>query len=209
MSWIVTADGHEVDLRHPSAGALTLQGIAHSLSQINRFTGHCARPYSVAEHSLLVCEILERTITVDVHGRLAGLMHDAHESLTGDLHSPGKIEVGEAWQAFEGNLQRHVLGAFALLGPMHVWHSAIKRADLIALATERTQLLPHRDGMRTWQVMATVAPIDWVDLMDPGRCQMTWRDWREAFIDKHNELDFERTDSLFPNHRADPPTPHP
>ena len=201
MTWIVTADAHETSLREYQAGSITLQGIAHSLAQLNRFTGHAARPYSVAEHSLLVCEIVERLYTVDVHGRLAALMHDAHESRTGDLHTPGKMEVGAAWYAFESRQEHFVRTAFALHGPANTHKATIKLADTIALATERAQLLPQRAGMRDWAITAHVQPIDWIDLMDAGRRAMTWDDWRQEFIDKANELDFERNDSLFSNRR--------
>lgn len=198
MSYIVTADGHEASLREYQPSTITLHGIAHSLAQLNRFTGHACRPYSVAEHSLLVCEIVERLYSVDIHGRLAALMHDAHESRTGDLHTPGKIEVGAAWFAFEGQQENFVRTAFALHGPAAVHKGVVKLADTIALATERAQLLPKQAWMRDWPATANVQPVSWVDLMEPGRCAMSWLDWRQAFIDKYHELDFVRNEALLP-----------
>ena len=54
MSFIVTSNGDELDLQAPARGHITALDIAWSLAQTNRFSGRCLRPYSVAEHSLLV-----------------------------------------------------------------------------------------------------------------------------------------------------------
>lgn len=60
MTWMLTASGMVVDLLRPQGAVFGISDIAHHLSQINRYTGAARRPLSVAEHSLLVCEILER-----------------------------------------------------------------------------------------------------------------------------------------------------
>ena len=91
--WITTATGRDF----PLAGLPTLmqgaqpciEDIAHALAQINRFTGHAARPYSVAEHSLLVCDIV-RAKGLNAHAQLLALLHDAHEAYCGDVASPTK-----------------------------------------------------------------------------------------------------------------------
>ena len=75
MTWMLTATGATVDLRWMAAEDISILDIAHHLAQINRYTGACSRPYSVAEHSLLVCEIMERELGVSSpHALLAGLM---------------------------------------------------------------------------------------------------------------------------------------
>ena len=89
--WILTAHGHEVDLAYTRPNLITLPDVAHALGQINRFNGHCRRPYSVAEHSLLVLDIIEHLFApANVHCRLAALLHDAHEAYVGDMSSPVK-----------------------------------------------------------------------------------------------------------------------
>lgn len=193
--WIMTASGHELSLLDPAPGSITLADISHSLAQLARFTGHARRPYSVAEHSLLVAEIMERTTTSDPKALFAALMHDAHEAYTGDLHTPGKALVGAAWGAFEQHLAARVRGAFACRTDCITWRDAIRQADLQALATERAQLLPRLPEHRAWAVLEGVAPLDWVDLMDAGRCAMTWDDWRQAFRDRADELDFARLEA--------------
>ncbi len=194
---MVTACGNEVDLRYPQVKTITLADISHHLAQINRFTGACRRPYSVAEHSLLVLEIVERVMPMNVHGKLAALMHDAHEAYTTDLSTPAKGQVGEGWAHFEGRLQRAVLCAFGLHTATHKHATAIKQADLIALATERAQLLPTGPGISLWPCLVHVQPVQWVNLMSPERCAMTWADWRDRFKDAADSLDFARNDMIF------------
>lgn len=59
MTWMITITGREHHLRGSSAqhSLPEINEIAHALSMINRFTGHTTRPYSVAEHSLLVAQM--------------------------------------------------------------------------------------------------------------------------------------------------------
>jgi hypothetical protein len=189
---IVTAMGNEVDLRWPQTNSITLADISHHLAQINRFCGACRRPYSVAEHSLFVLEICQRTLPMDVHGWLAALMHDAHEAYTNDLSTPAQAQVGEAWERFEGRMQRTVRSAFALHGAAAKWAAQIKQADLIALATERAQLLPNGPGTSLWPCLVHVQPAGWVNLMSQERAAMTWADWRDRFTDAAESLDFGR-----------------
>lgn len=189
MTFIVTALGNEVNMRYPTPGAINLATIAHHLSQINRFCGATCRPYSVAEHSLLVCEIAAREYHLNCHGLFAALMHDAHEAYTNDLATPAKREI-EGWGAFEGRFERLVRSCFGLHTAAYTHRDAIRHADLLALATERHQLLPP--GGTQWEVLIHIEPLPWVDLLDKHRCSFTWADWRQAFTDRANELDFER-----------------
>ena len=73
MTWMLTSQGQVVHLDNPlhNPGALSIRAIAHSLACINRFTGHALRPYSVAEHSLLVCDIVDQQMHLGVHAQLA------------------------------------------------------------------------------------------------------------------------------------------
>lgn len=195
MSWITTASGQVLDLVYPRQGAVLAADLAHQLAQINRFHGAAARPYSVAEHSLLVVEILEREFRADVHCRLLGLMHDAHEAYTQDLASPAKGLV-DGWSRFEARLEGLVRNAFSLHSAAHYHAETVRQADLIALATERVQLLPA--GIPPWPCLEHVQPVGWARLMDErGRASMTWTDWRQAWQDAYDALDHERNATAF------------
>lgn len=190
---MLTAHGARVDLALPALhhGAITLSVIAHHLACINRFTGAASRPYSVAEHSLLVADIADRELRLDVHGQFAALMHDAHEAFVGDMATPMKRAVGEAWHHVESAWQRATQRAFGLITPSAAHRNAIKRADLMALAIERRDLMPAGDD---WPILHGVPVLDYLDVR--GREKFRWLDWRDAFAAKADELDYARTLSL-------------
>lgn len=197
MSTILTATGQQANLLYMQTAHIHLADIAHALAQINRFTGHARRPYSVAEHSLLVLEIMERQMPhVDLPGRMAALMHDAHEAYVGDMASPLKPLTGPGWDLLEGRAERTVRSAFALHTAATTHSAAIKRADLIALATERAQLMPP--GGDPWPCLMGLQPVTWVDLMAPERVAMSWAQWRDQFTWTYEGLEAAIGEVLFP-----------
>jgi hypothetical protein len=178
LTWLLTSSGREHALTGLRATAAintpTLREIGHSLAHINRFTGHARRAYSVAEHSILVMEIAAR------HGAsqlacLAALMHDAHECITGDVASPVKVELGDAWHVFESKHQNTLLTSYGLLEISAEHHAIVKHADLVALATERRDLTMFDPKVNTpWPVLDTpgakILPFVHVDLNSRWRC---------------------------------------
>jgi hypothetical protein len=189
MNWLLTAGGrqHYLDgpLRHHHDNVPNLREIAHSLAQINHFTGHASRPYSVAEHSLLVAD-LARHNNATPAAQLAALMHDAHECITGDVASPVKQVLGEVWQRFEDEHQTRLLTSYHLLEVFEDARQLIKVCDLVALATERRDLMPF-DHLRhdPWPVIDTdghqKAPSDRVDLASQYRAGRSWHYWAREF----------------------------
>lgn len=188
MSWGLTSAGRVIDHTNIMATASKLSPgeIAHSLATINRYTGHALRPISVAEHSLLVADILEQGMGLGVHAQLAGLLHDAHEVATGDMATPVKGMVGPAWASFEREWEHAFHKAFGLCAAMASYGPAIKRADLIALATERRDLM--HPGGPPWPSLAGIEPLAGVNLR--SRDSFTWQDWRTAFEDRYAELTY-------------------
>lgn len=189
MTWMLTATGATVDLRWLRGDDISLLDIAHHLAQINRFTGAAVRPYSVAEHSLLVCEIAERELGIRSPSMLlAALMHDAHEAYTTDVSSPMKQVLGEGWALTEERIAWQVQGRFQIRTASVAARADIKWADLTALSTERAQLLLPSGP--DWPVSTSHPGVGWVRLAD--RAGMGWEDWRQAFLDKFAELNFAR-----------------
>lgn len=95
MTWMLTSTGVEYHLAGPTALApcgrpVDIRDVAHHLAIVNQFNGATTRPYSVAEHSLLCCDIA-RHAGASVFVQMAALMHDAHEAYTNDLVSPAKL----------------------------------------------------------------------------------------------------------------------
>lgn len=193
MTWLLMNSGRQHPLRSHHEPALdrstpdvpTLSEIAHSLAHINRFTGHARRAYSVAEHSLLVADMVQAA-GLDAQVQICALMHDAHESITGDVASPIKQVLGTAWAQFEDAQQHALLDAYNLVADMACNADLIKHFDLRALATERRDLLPFDAEVHApWPIIDTpgaeIRPWHAVDLMAPSRVLVTPRTWAERW----------------------------
>lgn len=166
--------------------------IAHSLAQINRFTGHCKRPYSVAEHSLLVADNADHFFNAPPQVQLAALMHDAHECITGDVASPIKAVLGDTWYDFENAQQTNLLQGYGLWETYQQHYALIKQCDLIALATERRDLMPYSAFIHDpWPLLDTpgmqINPRS-IDLMYFGRQFSSWCRWADKFVEKFHTL---------------------
>lgn len=194
-SWMITHSGRDHyltadrDLLDPPP---VIDDIAHALAQINRFTGHCSRPYSVAEHSLL-CRHLAMMDGKPVSVQLACLMHDAHEAYTGDTSSPAKVAIGPGWAAFERRQAALVHRTFGLRAAFQAHDLLVRHYDLVALATERRDLTSYRPHLnQAWWILDRpghyVPPASFVDLNAPQEATRTWTEWRDRFLAVFNEL---------------------
>ena len=175
----------------PPVPAYTIETIAHQLAQINRFTGAACRPYSVAEHSLLCADIAD-DLGLSAHAQLACLMHDAHECITGDMASPVKWTIGGVWDNFERNHANQLRRHFGICSTFASHRQQIKAIDLIALATERRDLMPFEHATcDPWPILDTpgheVAPYQ-VDLRTLKRENEHWTEWRNEFLQRYHEL---------------------
>ncbi|MDH4449912.1 MAG: HD domain-containing protein [Rhodoferax sp.] len=195
MNWIVTSTGREHYLSGPAAdrpdNVPILCEISHSLAQINRFTGHCKRPYSVAEHSLLVSDLAQQD-GAPTRVVLAALLHDAHECIVGDVASPLKAELGEVWQALEAREQTRLQEQFGIATVSQLYAKQIKHWDLVALATERADLMAwHKHLSTPWPTLDTyyarIYRCD-TDLMSEWRCNTNWVTWACVFKERGLQL---------------------
>lgn len=106
-----------------------IEDIAASLSRICRFNGHLRHDvehYSVAQHSVHVSRLVERTLA------RSALLHDATEAYVGDMVRPLKVNLAE-YNEIEHRVWLAVAERFDL--PVRM-HPQIKYADNVALATE-------------------------------------------------------------------------
>jgi len=189
----------------PDARPICIEDIAHHLSLINRFTGATTRPYSVAEHSLLCVDIAQHE-GAPVGLQMAMLMHDAHEAYTTDLSSPAKVAVNcysmgaggvKAWSMFEDVHADAVREHFNLRSAFAGYKREIRRIDLIALATERRDVTAYRHQANDpWAVLndgtsEAIEPIDWEDLGSMTREALSWKYWRQAFMNRYAQLSAE------------------
>ncbi|MCF7995365.1 MAG: hypothetical protein K9L88_11055 [Chromatiaceae bacterium] len=175
---IHTYSGIAFDLRDPQPAMVRLDDIVHSLSLMNRFNGAALFPYSVAQHSLHVAELVPAEL------RLEGLLHDAAEAYIGDMVSPLK-QVMPEYKAVEARISAVVAEVFGLFYPEP---AAVKQADLAVLAAEREQVLGPSYG--PWfkdfpePAPITIRPRDWLEVKASfGQALQTEITTRRAAID--------------------------
>lgn len=132
--WIQTFTGRQFYPLDPRPEDLDIEDIAHALSMQCRFSGHCRKFYSIAQHSVLVSVACD-----DPH---LGLLHDAAQAYLPDVASPLKDVYG-----LHNVTKSHLLGEILLwCGLTCIPHmpESVKTADRRMLATERRALMNHR-----------------------------------------------------------------
>lgn len=93
-NWMQTYTGNRFFPLDPRPDDFNLLDIAHSLSMQCRYNGHVTNFYSVAEHSVLVSQVIEQE-TENRGLALWGLLHDASETYIGDMVRPLKLSLSE------------------------------------------------------------------------------------------------------------------
>lgn len=166
---ILLASGEYFDFLEPASCRFDIIDIAHGLSHICRFAGHCREFYSVAQHSVYVSQL------VPPEYAFAGLMHDAAEAFIGDVAKPLKDLLPD-YREIERRVEAALLSRYGLSLPLH---PSIKEADIVMLATEQVALMRNRDD---WQYTRGRAPAN-VDIRP-----MPPREARAFFLARVHEL---------------------
>lgn len=138
--WFITASGRQFFTLDPTPDAICIEDIAHALSHVCRYGGHSLRFYSVAQHSVMVSELVSPALA------LHGLLHDAAEAYCGDVIRPIKRLIS-GYDAIEHGIATAICDRFRIerFDRLPVGARAeIKHADNVALVTERRDLVaPH------------------------------------------------------------------
>jgi hypothetical protein len=124
----------------PRTNEIDIVDIAHALSNICRFGGHCRKFYSVAQHSVHVSTVLEMerfNWTKFKTESLIGLLHDAPEAYIGDMVTPVKKHL-RSFKKVDSGIWSAIALKFKLPGyiPFNV-HAA----DVVAIRTEVRDLI--------------------------------------------------------------------
>ena len=154
--------------------------IAHSLAMACRFAFQPRTFYSVAQHSVLVSEIME----ADGGDPLEGLLHDAPEFVMGDQATPIKYRLPD-FKALDLDMDKRMRDYFNL--PV-TKSPECRRADKMAMFMEAYDLLPSKgycmndpDGVRQEA---------WDRRADFKTCHTPW-EWRFAkvlFMARYEEV---------------------
>ena len=139
MASIRTFTGKTVNLEKPTVESIDIRDIAHALSQINRFTGHTRRPYSVAEHSVIGSYFVRPELALEF------LLHDATEAYLGDVSAPLKTVIGSSYAELEAGFARVIARKFRL---RETGKDEIKRVDLMMRECEFAVLMRGVDRAR-------------------------------------------------------------
>ena len=142
-AWQRMLSGRRLDLLDPSPLDVEIEDIAHGLARVARWNGQTegAHIYSVAQHSLLVETLARQRARLDRSTRLAVLLHDAPEYVIGDMISPFKAVIGDAYKAVEARLLAAIHLRFGLPAKLPAELLALtKAADYEAAHLEATRL---------------------------------------------------------------------
>jgi 5'-deoxynucleotidase YfbR-like HD superfamily hydrolase len=143
-AWQRMLSGRRLDLLDPSPLDVEIADIAHGLARVARWNGQTDGPniFSVAQHTLLV-DALARTRWpgLDRRAQLAILLHDAPEYVIGDMISPFKAVIGDAYKAVEARLLAAIHIRFGLPARISAEvERMVKTADRGAAYLEATRL---------------------------------------------------------------------
>jgi uncharacterized protein len=179
--YLQTVSGRWVNPFDPDPDQLDAGDIARALANQCRFGGHSRVFYSVAQHSVIVSELVEQR-GGDAEDVFAALMHDASEAYLGDMPHPIKhrSSLGAAFKAAEDHLEAALRERFGIKA--HV--PEIKRADRALLATERRAF--SAEGWH-WPELEGVEPLELeLTALAPDEAA-------QAFAQRYAELDARRS----------------
>lgn len=180
MSWLQTSSGGVFDVLTSGPEHVRLDDIAHALSNLCRFGGHCRKFYSVAEHCVHVSYLVPPAYALE------GLLHDASEAYCIDLPRPIKHLV-PGYREMEARIDTVIREAFHL----PAYHSLlVKAADNAMLLAERDALLPPSPIPWTWA--EGLDPADRVPMCLPPEAA------KAAFLERYVELRHGGPESLRP-----------
>jgi 5'-deoxynucleotidase YfbR-like HD superfamily hydrolase len=140
-AWQRMLSGRRLDLLDPSPLDVEIVDIAHGLARVARWNGQTNGPhsYSVAQHSLLV-EAVANHLVLELPPKvcLAVLLHDAAEYVIGDIISPFKAVLGDAYKGVEKRILGAVMLRFGLPATM--------RRDVAKLAKDADMIAAHYEA---------------------------------------------------------------
>lgn len=155
---ILLRSGAYLDLADPDCTRIDAVDIAAGLRQF-RFAAQTRQAYTVAQHSLLVLQLIE-PVARQIGGRSAdklrwcALLHDAPEAFIHDITRPLKGQLPD-YKRIEAVFETRFARAFDVRWTDNR-HHLVKTADLQALAIEKRDLCPEARDSRPWPIIAGI-----------------------------------------------------
>lgn len=146
----------------PRLEEVDINDIAHALSNVCRFGGHMAEFYSVAQHSVIVSDLLPRNLA------LQGLLHDAPEAYIGDMIQPLKYCMPQ-FKDIENRVWAVIATRYGLPENMD---DQVHVADKRAIVTEARDLLHIHVDWLDREPYCSFAPVCMkIDPLPPGQAK--------------------------------------
>ena len=159
-------NGKTHDFLNPSEPDINV--IAHSLANLNRWCGHTSKPFSVAQHSVLVSYLVPKCYALEA------LLHDAPEAYLGDVASPLKKLLPDYTRLEEIQWE----AVCAKFGTPQVLHPEVVHADKVALCLENEML---REGNDMGLKVTAIHRAAWLHVPD-------YDNGKQAFLARFKEL---------------------
>ena len=141
-AWLTTYTGKKFYPFNPYPPDIDIRDIAHGLALTCRYSGQCAKFYSVAEHSVRLAKI------VPMKYRMAALLHDSAEAYLTDMPKMLKIALSN-YEILERDLLHNILLRFnvpqELIPPLKKYENALMASECRDLMTSTEGwVLPER-----------------------------------------------------------------
>lgn len=162
--WRNTIKGKVLDFDNFGPDDVDIHEIASCLAKICRYTGHTHGFYSVAQHSVLVSNLLPNDCA------MYGLFHDCAEAYISDIITPLKdiLRANNAFHFYEEMESMIEEAVFRKIGYPYPLRSEIainvKHADTVLLATEKRDVLTKIDGWNEPNISPLpniIVPVNW------------------------------------------------
>lgn len=181
--WIQTYSSRQFWAMDPRPEDFNIIDIAHALSLICRFNGHCIRFYSVAEHSILMAIHFIRK--GDYANALWALLHDGTEAYLCDIPRPIKPYLN-GYREVEDKLMSLISESFKLNGV--TMPKAVKDVDYAILFAEAAQNMGP--APTAWN-----SPVDALDVKlqywTPEQAERNFLHVFDVLTNPNAEIDYE------------------
>ena len=140
---IDTFSGLKFSFLTPEIGHISIIDIGKGLANKGHFGGQTEHFFSIAQHSLLVLNLMTLDFKNNYKMGMAALLHDASEAYTGDMVKPLK-ELLPEFKRIEDNITRVIFEKFSL--PLEILKK-IKPYDLKAQEIEYDTFFNKRNHL--------------------------------------------------------------
>ncbi|MGD9670328.1 MAG: hypothetical protein AB7U75_15020 [Hyphomicrobiaceae bacterium] len=182
------------------SGSISIDDVAHNLSVAVRFCGATIFPYTIGQHCLVVEDLLAY-MGCDDETRLAGLLHDGHESVMGDPATPFQRWITAEFfggvdylSQVKETLDHQILPPLGVPYPFSARvESFVKYADWAAFLAESHVVFDQRpDWLDEYMARSSHIGKDHIDFMIPRVLERPGADIRAEFLDRYRRLTHDR-----------------